>query len=118
MSLSDARKRLQAFNVEFDARMEAQRKVESAALRAAVEAEVWRMHDAGISIAKIMQEYGTKDFRTVKNIIEKRQSVVDLAESLGEVSREGYVYTVVAYGEQVRFRLEDGVKFFFTTDES
>jgi hypothetical protein len=110
--LTDARKKLSDFNIEFNARMEAQRLLETAALQAEIDRQVWLLADQGWSIARIMKEYGTKDFRTVKNILDKRVN-----KPVGPIRAtvdENGTYDVYAYDEHVAFDHNDDVLVLFT----
>jgi hypothetical protein len=110
-ALSDARKRLANYNIEFDARMEAQRQLETAAMSAAIDREVWALSDQGYSVAAIQREYGTKDFRTIKRILEKRVNRI-AGPIIATV--DGDVYDVRAYDEHVVFELMGDVPVFQT----
>lgn len=118
MTLQAARKALATFNVEFTARMERERERQSSALRRAVDEEVWALHDAKWSISKICREYGTKDFRTVKAILDRRVVVtLDAADSEAQITRDGdHLYSITVGDETVEFEWDEeshAAVFFF-----
>lgn len=70
--LSDLRGKYKTFDADFEARKRIEKEAQSADLIAQIEREVWSMSDAGKSISAIGREYGTKDYGTIKRILEKK----------------------------------------------
>lgn len=70
--LSDLRGKYKTFDADFEARKRIEKEAQSADLLAQIDREVWAMSDAGMGIAAIGRAYGTKDYGTIKRILDKR----------------------------------------------
>lgn len=124
-----ARERFDRFKAEWDERKKIEFHEASALHRLAVYQAVWDAKDAGKSVAQICREYGTKDRRTILNILASRESMgfggaIDGDESIyiePVENADGYPnthrVTVRNYGDQhytgsvVVYPSSDGVRF-------
>lgn len=95
MSLETARTNLRIFSDKFNHETELRRERESAVLRHEIDLEVWELHNGGISISGICKQYGTKDWNTIKKIIDRKPvEVVEFVETrvtvVPEDNEDGY----------------------------
>jgi hypothetical protein len=64
----------------FEREMEIEFARRSAVLNDKIDTEVWRLRDSGISIAKIGNLYGSKNYGTIKEILDRRPTNEEKAE--------------------------------------
>ena len=112
MSLQEARHKMAEFNLNFKARMEAQRKQESASIQAEIDREVYALFDLGWSVSKIAKEYGTSDWATIKKILDRRVVLPTAASGEPVVTKDGAVYTLTMNGETVEFDVNEDYPWF------
>ena len=76
--LNEARRAEKTFRLTFEIDTERRWQTESANYRSAVDRAVWDMRQAGVSVSKIAQSYGTKDRGTIYDIISRMEAFVSV----------------------------------------
>lgn len=107
VSLEDARNAFMVFKNTFEARKREEFIEQSTAYRAQIDVLVWQMYDEGISISEICRRYGTKNRKTITDILARRP------ENLAPTSPNGpdERFTVADAGQR-----EDGAPMYAVTD--
>ena len=82
-----ARKALETFKATFEDRKRTEFIRESALLQAAIDQQVWAMREAGKSVYAIKAAYGTKDTKTITDILTRMEARVPAVKPEFEVTR-------------------------------
>lgn len=102
---------------DFDREKELEFARRSAVLDDQIHKEVWRLRfEEGKSIRAIGEQYGTKNWGTINDILKDRPVSVGLVEDKADITFDGEIFTIIKGHEKVRFSMDDGYPIFITSD--
>jgi hypothetical protein len=122
--LRSMREKYRNLKSEFDREKEIEFAKRSAVLQSEIDREIWRLRfEEGWSIARIGEQYGTKNYQTIKDILDRRPTPVVTENGVAPIGElhvardvDNWIL-VLAYGERVYFQDKGGYPWFNAQDK-